>query len=227
MKNTPKCVLFDCDGVLVDSECLAMRVELQELARLGLDLTKEFYQEKLLGQSKQSGYHAIVEIAAAQGLRKLPSTLVDDLAKLRKDAYVRELVAIQGIYEFLKNFEGDVAVVTSSSRTSAQLKLKITGLEAFFATEKVFSIDLATHGKPHPELYEIAIRELGYHREEYLAIEDSTNGVKSAKAAGLIVWGFVGGQHLDTGFGEPLIEAGADRIIDRISLEEFEMDTSN
>jgi beta-phosphoglucomutase-like phosphatase (HAD superfamily) len=77
-----------------------------------------------------------------------------------------------------------------------------------------------SHGKPHPELYEAAMKKMGYSRNDYLAIEDSVNGVKSAKAAGIEVWGFTGGRHLDAKFGERLIDAGASRVIEKISFLE-------
>lgn len=219
MKKIPKCILFDCDGVLVDSEYLAMTVEIRELARLGFKVSQQLYREKLLGHSEAAGIRKIQEIAELQGIGDLPNTLLEDLANLRRAAYVEELKVVQSVSQFLRDFEGSVAIVTSSSSASVKLKLQVTGLANYFENQNIFSIDMVNNGKPDPELYQVAIREMGYNSDEYLAIEDSINGVKSAKAAGLKVWGFVGGKHLDLDFVGPLRSAGADQVIEKLSLD--------
>ena len=213
--------MFDCDGVLVDSEFIAMKVEIQELARLGLKISPKYYRRYILGHSEANWFQAIKKLADANGVPITRRTLTSDLSRLRGEAYLKDLAPVKGIYQFLEQFRGDVGVVTSSSLDSVQLKLRKTKLNHFFEKRKLFTIDRVRHGKPHPELYETATKYFEHDQTELLAIEDSVNGVRSAKAAGLTVWGFTGGMHLPNEFGAHLASAGADRVVEYLSIEDF------
>ena len=104
------------------------------------------------------------------------------------------------------------AVASSSTREGLERKLRQVGLWEYFAPH-AYSAEHVVQAKPAPDLYFHAAHALGVPPEECLAIEDSVNGVKAAYAAGMTVWGFLGGGHAHDGLGRLLLAAGASRLV--------------
>jgi HAD superfamily hydrolase (TIGR01509 family) len=183
-------VVFDCDGVLVDSEPIAMRVLLETLAAAGLDLDEAAGYERLLGRSL-AGVREI--LAEDFGI------VLDDaaLATMRRRLYAAfraELRPIPGIAETLDRLALPYCVASSSQPERIEVSLRATGLWPRFAG-RVFSATMVARGKPAPDLFLHAARTMGFAPGDCLVVEDSPAGIEAAQAGGMRVIGFLGGTH--------------------------------
>lgn len=204
MNRSFESIIFDCDGVLVDSEIIANRVEVEVKAELGFPITLEEQLKTFVGLAKN---HPAMQAE----LRRLPPDywrIVDDRCEI---AYQNELVAIKGVAEVLKRIRLPKCVASSSEPEWLAFKLRHTNLDHHFG-DAVFSTKLVRRSKPAPDLFLYALDRMGWKAESTLVIEDSVVGVEAGKAAGLRVWGFTGGSHILPGHEEKLLGAGADRI---------------
>ena len=186
-------VIFDCDGVLVDSEPLADRVLLEGLAALGTPIEPSFAQERLLGRSLGS-MCAILREECRIDLS------ADDLEGMRErlyDLFRRELQPIAGVAAALDALAVPRCVASSSQIERIRLSLEVTGLLPRLDPH-LFSAAMVTHGKPAPDLFLHAAARMGVDPAACLVIEDSPAGVEAARAAGMRVFGFVGGSHART-----------------------------
>lgn len=186
----PELVIFDCDGVLVDSEPLSMRVLLDTIRGAGLSLAPEVGYDLFLGRSLASTRQTLAE---SFGIR------LDDaaLAEMRQRLYAAfraELQPIPGIAATLDALTTPVCVASSSQPERVELSLRLTGLWPWFEN-RLFSATMVAHGKPAPDLFLHAARTLGYAPAACLVIEDSPAGISAAQAAGMRVLGFTGGAH--------------------------------
>ncbi len=183
-------VIFDCDGVLVDSEPLSMRVLLETVAEAGAVIDPEQGYESFLGKSLAS----VTEI-----LRRDYDVAVDDAAleRMRKRLYAlfrKELRPIAGIAETLQALDLPFCVASSSQVERVRLSLQVTGLLPFFDGH-IFSASMVEHGKPAPDLFLHAAREMRVAPGRCIVIEDSPAGVEAAKRADMRVFAFMGGSH--------------------------------
>ena len=206
-------VIFDCDGVLVDSEVIAIEVERDLLARHGLHYDIPEFLARFIGMSDKAFYAALSEDSRA----RLGCDLPDDF-RARVDAGKRvlneeRLAAIAGIEQAASMLRLPKAVASSSETQHLSYKLRKTGLWEIFAPH-IYSADHVAHAKPAPDLFLHAAGALGVAPSGCLVIEDSVNGVKAGLSAGMRVWGFAGGGHMDDGGRARLIAAGAERIVD-------------
>ncbi len=205
-------VIFDCDGVLIDSELIGARVEAAELGRVGMPLAEAEILTRFLGMSAEAMYAAL----AAEHGRALPAGFAASVQAAIDAAFERDLQAIPGIHETLDRLP--IASCVASSSTLARLRhsLGLTGLYARFAPH-VFSAEQVARGKPAPDLFLHAAAAMGSAPARCLVIEDSISGVRGAVAAGMRVWGFIGGGHCADGHAGRLREAGAAQVFDRMS----------
>ncbi|HTW34214.1 MAG TPA: HAD family phosphatase [Rhizomicrobium sp.] len=204
-------VIFDCDGVLVDSEVLAVEVELMSLAEIGLDYDEEEFKARFMGMSTTAFYDAL----DADHLARLGSNLPDgfrDLCSARYRASWHRLGEVPGAREAVAKVSHLKAVASSSSDEALNRKLKLTDLWEPF-TPHIYSADHVTHAKPAPDLFLHAAEALQIAPERCLVFEDSGNGVRAARAAGMPVWGFMGGGHMNDAAGRRLLAAGADKLV--------------
>ncbi len=205
-------VIFDCDGVLVDSEPLAVRIMQQTLNRLGLDVDRDSAYARFLGRSLAS---VLEELETEDGLVLGP----DDLERMRRDLaalFRAELQPVPYIAEAVRMLSRTHAVCVASSSVPERLSLSldVTGLSPLFEGH-VFSATEVAHGKPAPDLFLLAAAKLGFAPESCLVIEDSAAGVRAARAAGMRVFGFFGGAHArDAGLSERLAAEAPDRLFD-------------
>lgn len=201
---SPTLVIFDCDGVLIDSEVLAQRIEVACLTEHGFPMTHDEIASRYLGIS---GAAMFADIEARFG-RPVPEAVIDDLRDRIAAACEAELAAMPGIHDLLDRL-GAAACVASSSRPERLAHtLGLTSLYHRFAPH-VFSSTMVANGKPAPDLFLHAARTLGAAPAQCVVVEDSVPGVTAGVAAGMRVVGFCGGGHCPAGHGERLAAAGA------------------
>lgn len=204
-------VIFDCDGVLIDSEILTLEIELSKLANLGVVYDLEEYGRRFLGLDDKNWTTTI--LGAHPGLTDHVETLISDCEAAFDAAVANGLLrAVAGVEEAIHKLAIPKAVASSSASASLTLKLARTGLLQTFAPH-IYSADLVGSAKPDPDIFLYAAAKLGVPPHRCLAIEDSRNGILSAKAAGMHVWGFVGGGHCGPATAATLEAAGAARIV--------------
>jgi HAD superfamily hydrolase (TIGR01509 family) len=204
-----KAVIFDCDGVLVDSETLALQVELEVLAELGLTFDRDDYVLRFMGLSTEA-FHAAMNEEAQRRLGRSIAAEVRGSGRLRA-VMVAHLTEVPGATQAIAALKLPKAIASSGSLQGLERKLKQTGLWDHFAPH-VYSADHVTHAKPAPDLFLHAAGALGVAPADCLVLEDSVNGVIAARAAGMTVWGFLGGGHAHDRLGARLIEVGAQRL---------------
>lgn len=206
-------IIFDCDGVLVDSEVLAIRGERTALGELGLHYTPEEYVRRFVGLHDGLFFdHLRTDYLAAHGIPAPEDFEEQVLAGRRRE--MRALAIVEGADRALAaaRARGAIAVASCSRAHFLDGKLKRMGLYEL-AAPHVYSADLVANGKPHPDIFLYAAEKLECDPARCLVLEDSVNGVKAGLAAGMTVWGFTGGGHCFDGYGERLAAAGARQIM--------------
>lgn len=201
-------VIFDCDGVLVDSEVVAARVLARELTAIGFPLTAEECIARYTGINMR----AVVERVEAEWGQPLPIGFVERVRAGDADAFRAELRAVPGVRDMLPLLAHPKCVASSGSLAKMRLTLTLTGLRPFFARDSLFSADLVTNGKPAPDLFLLASARMRVRRERCVVIEDSVAGVQAGIAAGMRVLGFAGASHCGPGYDALLREAGAGEV---------------
>lgn len=201
----PSLLIFDCDGVLLDSESLSSRAWCEVLGQCGVD-----YDEAEMAR-RYTGYtDAMLAAAVAQerGLT-LPEDIVQRVLEHSLSLFERELQPIAGIVDLLGRLEGARCVASNSSAARLRETLQMGGLEPLFPAAAVFSAEAVAAPKPAPDLHLHAARSMGAAASDCLVIEDSVTGVMAARAAGIPVVGFLGAAHTPAGQAEKLRSAGA------------------
>jgi HAD superfamily hydrolase (TIGR01509 family) len=206
-------VIFDCDGVLVDSEVIAHEVEMLTLGEIGLSYDSHDFKARFMGMSDKA-FHAALDADAQARLGRLIMAELGPRMKARFAAAMEtRLAAIAGAHEAVDVLRGLKAVASSSTTQGLEKKLRLTGLWERFAPH-IYSAEHVEHAKPAPDLFLLAARALHVSPSQCLVIEDSVNGVNAAHAAGMRVWGFMGGGHMDEHSRARLISARAERIVE-------------
>jgi HAD superfamily hydrolase (TIGR01509 family) len=178
-------VIFDNDGVLVDSESLAVLTDIELLASEGLDITQERIVELFLGRSLND----LIAHAEAELGRSLGDGFERRFHERLFERFETELEAVQGIEEVLDHLDVRSCVASSASHDRVERSLKITGLFDRFAG-RVYSSDDVGKGKPEPDLFLHAAHDMGADPTHCVVIEDSPPGVEAARRAGMTVFGY-------------------------------------
>jgi HAD superfamily hydrolase (TIGR01509 family) len=211
-RSPPELIIFDCDGVLVDSEVLSCRCLSETLATYGIHLEIFEALELFLGRSTD----AILQHYAAQN-RKLPDSFLADLKTRVRQTFQCSLQPIPGIGSLLSSLTTPHCVASSSDLDRVSLSLACAGLASYFG-DRLYTSHMVSRGKPAPDLFLHAADKMQVEPEKTLVIEDSVSGVAAAKAAGMKVWGFVGGSHYESRDGRAILRAaGADRVFGRMA----------
>jgi HAD superfamily hydrolase (TIGR01509 family) len=197
-------VIFDCDGVLVDSEVISCRAHADVLTRHGYPIDAEQVFHRFLGRSTRQ---ANLEIEAELG-RSLPDAYHSDLQDELFRLFDADLQAVPHIHDALEAIAQPVCVASSGSQQRMRVSLGRAGLYDRFAPN-IFSAAQVARGKPAPDLFLFAASEMKAAPERCVVIEDSVAGVTGAVAAGMTVFGFCGGSHCRPGHSETLRAAGA------------------
>jgi HAD superfamily hydrolase (TIGR01509 family) len=204
-------VIFDCDGVLVDSEVLALEVELAALSEIGLDYDPAEFSARFMGMNNLTFFDALAADCRDRKGHDLPQGFAQACHARYRAAFTR-LGEVPGAGAAISSIAHRKAVASSSEVNVLEEKLRRTGLWELFAPH-VYSTDLVPRAKPAPDIFLHAARALNAEPAECLALEDSSNGVRAACAAGMRVWGFLGGGHMDAASGARLLAAGAERLV--------------
>src|SRR5690349_8705823 len=191
-------LIFDCDGVLVDSEPLSCRIDAEVLTELGVPYTAEEIARSFVGVSQKD---MIARISAERGVT-LPDDLGDRINQALFARFETDLKAIDGVRDAILALPYRRCVASSSLPQRIALSLRVTGLADLF--DDVFSASEVRHGKPAPDLFLHAASRMEVDPETCIVIEDSLAGVQAARAAGMRVIGFTGGGHCGPGHGERL-----------------------
>lgn len=205
-------IIFDCDGVLVDSEILGLDASAAYLRSHGLDwspaeLVRRFtgLRDDVFAERLTAHFRDRHGADPAQGF-------FEGLVETRR-AKRHLLQPVKGAEAALAALSLPKAVASSSRTKFLHGKMRRTGLFHYFAPH-IYSAELVRQGKPAPDIFLFAADKLGADPARCLVIEDSVNGVLSGLAAGMTVWGFLGGGHCFDGHGERLAAAGAARTVD-------------
>lgn len=183
-------VIFDCDGVLIDSEIISARMLIEELARLGVRIDLDHVARNFLGRS----YPTVMAQIRRDFDLDLPADFEDRYRDRLLAAFQRDLKIMPGVLEVLDELAIPFCVATSSSPRRVEMSLALTGLSGRMQG-RIFTASQVARGKPAPDLFLFAAEAMGHAPARTLVIEDSLTGVRAALAAGMTVWRFVGGSH--------------------------------
>ena len=181
-------VIFDCDGVLVDTERIAVRIDVIVLAELGWPMTEAEVVERFMGRSDEE---MTADIEAHLG-RRLPASWEEPFRHLYREAFAAELEPVAGVVEALDAIAIPTCVASSGTHEKIRFTLGLTGLYERFAG-RIFSVSDVARGKPAPDLFLHAAARMGVPPAQCAVVEDSRYGVEAARAAGMRAFGYAGG----------------------------------
>lgn len=197
-------VIFDCDGVLINSEELASEVCVLAVAELGLHLTPQQYADRYAGNPVAEIWKRVAEDIGAP----LPDGFRERVDQQVRKRFETELAQIEGVADVLGGLRHPRCVASSTQLPLLKANLARAGLISFFDPH-VFSGSQVKRGKPAPDVFLYAASQMGADPRHCLVIEDSLTGVTAARRAGMNVVGFTGGGHISTGLDKRLQAAGA------------------
>jgi HAD superfamily hydrolase (TIGR01509 family) len=201
-------LVFDCDGVLVDSELIAHGVLAELLTRLGRPITMDEALRTFSGRSRQDTIRLTGELLG----RPIPEQDGAQARAAMLDAFRRDLKPVAGIREAIVALPYRRCVASSSDPERLHLSLDVTGLAPLFG-EHVFSAALVARGKPAPDLFLHAADRMKVVPRACIVIEDSVLGVEAGVAAGMTVIGFAGAAHATDALATRLAQVGASAVI--------------
>jgi HAD superfamily hydrolase (TIGR01509 family) len=197
-------IIFDCDGVLVDSEIVACRAVAELIAKYEPQAPVEELVEQLVGIPDS---HIVRQVAERFGT-VFPEDIGRRMAQVIDDALALGLDAIPGVRPVLEGLGLPMAVASNSHLARVRRSLEIAGITRLFG-EHVYTPEVVERPKPAPDLYLHAAEQLGVAPANCLVIEDSVPGTTAGVAAGMTVIGFLGGRHIRDGHADRLSAAGA------------------
>jgi HAD superfamily hydrolase (TIGR01509 family) len=178
-------VIFDCDGVLVDSEPISNRIMAEMLTETGLPITLEDCYEHFMGRTMRD----CVDILATRFRHRVAGDFVDDLRRRTLDALATEVAPVPGVAAVLETIGAPVCVASSGQLVKMRTTLARTGLVHHFA-DNLFSAAGMSRGKPHPDIFLHAAAAMGAEPVACAVVEDSPAGVEAGVAAGMTVFGY-------------------------------------
>ncbi len=209
-------VIFDCDGVLINSEEIYISSEIHFLSDAGFHFERRAYMEAFMGLSHDD-WHAKLETAAQKrNGHPLPKNFFESLDTFIRQRFESDLNPVSGVRGAVSELEIMCCVASSTPLPFLQWKLEHTGIADLFRPH-IFSADMVDRGKPAPDLFLHAATTLGIEPRHCIVVEDSANGVIAGKAAGMKVIGFTGGDHCLDDQEAILTGAGAEVVIDEFA----------
>lgn len=210
-----KHLLFDCDGVLIDTEIVAAEVVTGWLQSENVSIDIETYIRDYTGKT----FTDIITILKTNG--ELDASLNVSAIVPKLDVIIRDNQRpISGVWDMLESLTIPRSVVSNSAKDYVALALEKLKITHHF-DGRIFSADMVRKGKPSPDVYELALETLSLSPKDVLVIEDSVAGVTAAVAAGLNTIGYLGGSHVRDGLGEVLQSAGAKKLaLDHSDLQQ-------
>lgn len=207
-------ILFDCDGVLVDSEIIAAEVDAELFSHAGYDIEAADLVQRFAGYALPN---IVAEIEEETG-KQMPEDFVERARLMTDERLAADLVAIDGVHRVLENLAHDRCICSNSGSARLDLMLNKTDLVGHFYPN-IFSARDVREGKvkPDPDVYLHGAEMFGAEPADVLVVEDSMTGVTAAVDAGMRVIGFTGGAHSWPGHSEQLMEAGTITTINRFT----------
>ena len=206
--TAPRLAIFDCDGVLVDSEAISNRLLVEALNAEGFPVTLEEALRDFVGLRLKT----CCELLAERHGRAVPEDCLAAYRVAVEAEFRRSLKPVPGVAEALARIDLPVCVASSGAPEKMRLTLGLCGLWERFEG-RIFSARQVERGKPHPDLFLLAARTMGFAPEACVVIEDSEPGVRAGIAAGMRVLGYVGGFN-----PRPLAALGAEPFHDMRQL---------
>lgn len=203
----PRPIIFDCDGVLVDSEPLAARAYERVYDKHGMPGVNTSIIAQCIGMKQADIIAKIRELTGHQ----FPAASDGDIWAETKILFSQELKPTPGITAFMQTLAGDRCVASSSSVERINHSLAVTGLARYFG-DAIYSSSMVRNGKPAPDIFLFAADKMGATPADCIVIEDSPFGIQGAVAAGMTAIGYTGGGHTYAGHGARLTAAGADFV---------------
>ncbi|MEN4918053.1 HAD family phosphatase [Achromobacter spanius] len=210
--SAPRLVIFDCDGVLIDSEIIAARAQSRALAEHGIAITPEEAARRFAGIPDADMWQTL----QAENACSLPDGFASQYADRLQTTFRQELRALPHVHETLKALRErglEVCVASSSTPPKLEAALKLVGLWDEFAPN-VFSTAQVAKGKPAPDVFLFAARRMGAAVLDCVVVEDSVPGVRAARAARMRAVGYVGASHNGPDQRKRLLDEGAFEVID-------------
>ena len=204
-------VIFDCDGVLVDSEMLSASVLMQMMNEVGLPITPEVFRSDFLGRS----FASATERFERRVGKSFPPEFNAQYRVRLLDKMRGNLKPMMGVEEVLKAMIVPFCLATGSSPPRLAVSMEESGLEKFFVGQS-FTASLVKNSKPAPDLFLHVAAAMGANATNCVVIEDSEMGVRAALAAGMQVWHFAGGSHVKAGYQLPK-DVAPHQVLDSMS----------
>lgn len=201
-------VIFDCDGVLIDSEVISLSVIREMLQAFGIDIDEGYFTREFLGRS----FSRVKDAAKRDFNVVLPDTFEHQYLQLLLSRFDTHLQPLEGIESIISELNIPYCVATSSHRERTNRALNATGLLTYFK-DAIFTASQVQNGKPAPDLFLFAAEQHGVEPKNCLVIEDSLSGLRAGIAAGMQVWHFQGGSHMPTSMSNIVLPSGVSRVI--------------
>ncbi|MEM9742320.1 MAG: HAD family phosphatase [Pseudomonadota bacterium] len=210
--DTIEALILDNDGVIVDSERFHIEAERRLLAEAGLEFDHDAYCSAFVGLSHSAYLRAVERSFQRAGYAGLPDDFEARLLVTAEVDVLEALTAIADIEQVLDVMGPRPVAVASSARVGVlRAKLERVGLLSALLPH-VYSAELVERGKPAPDLFLLAADRLGVAPHRCVVVEDSVHGIRAARAAGMLAFGFTGGSHADTALEQRLFAAGANQV---------------
>lgn len=211
-----KHILFDCDGVLIDTEIVAAEVVTKWLNSEGVDIDIETFIDIYTGKT----FSDILRLIKAQGQLAQDLNVSESVIQM-EEAIRKNMRPIPGVDVMLKQVPLTASIVSNSAKGYVMEAINLLHANNIFS-DRVFSAEMVTKGKPDPGVYLLTLDQLKLKSDEVLVVEDSASGVQAAVAAGLKTIGFLGGTHIRQGHGQKLLNLGAhDLVKDHTALNQY------
>ena len=199
-------ILFDFDGVIIDSEIIATNTILEVLKPIGYESDMNTYAQQFSGMMERE----VFEIIKNQLKIKDIQPYIDEYKALFWEKYDKELQCIDGMDDLIRNLSISKSIVSNSNLDYMVKSVEKIDLATHF--DQLFSSQMVKNPKPFPDLYNFAVEQLNLDKSKTIVVEDSPTGVQAAKSAGLKVIGFLGAGHIFDGHEQLLKKRGADLI---------------
>ena len=183
---TPQCIIFDCDGTLVDSEAITNQVIAEMASELGIEMTGEEASTTFGGKTLDGVVYKMRELSG----NDLPNDWLPRLIQRVNESWESKLMPVKGVKELLEKIKIPVCVASNGEPTHVRHSLRLTKLYDFFG-DKIFTASEVSVPKPAPDLFLYAAKKMGFKPNECVVIEDSVTGVTAAVNAEMEVYGII------------------------------------
>ena len=203
-------IIFDCDGVLVDSEPLSMRADVEILKRFNIVMTETEAHRRFVGRT----FEAMIKELSAQHNVVFPDDLLTAKNQRLAELYKAELQLVRGVrdaLESIRNLGLTMSSASNSPKERVKLALQLTGLNGYFK-DHIVTFEDVPHGKPAPDVFLLAAKKAGVKADHCIVVEDSVAGVTAAVDAGCWTLGFTGTHEDEDAHGVKLKDIGAEAL---------------